>query len=141
MTQYVSRNSYSFHADSPAEDTVTQNKATSPVHADKATLVGPHPGNTRVQAATGEASHRESKTAAEEAMDQDDTEQSAGQVDALEKNKRPAVVEDTTAYKRLEELVIDFKADESARKKSFNQRLNQILKLKSVSIRSTRYTL
>ena len=120
---------------------MTQNKATSFVHANKVTPVGPHPENTRVQAATGEASHRESKTAAEEAMDQDDTEQSAGQVDALEKNKRPTIVEDNTAYKRLEELVIDFKADESARKKSFNQRLNQILKLKSVSIRSTRYTL
>ena len=99
---------------------MAQNKATSPVHADKATLVGPHPGNTRVQAATREASHRESKTATEEAMDQDDTEQSAGQVDALEKNKRPAVVEDTTAYQRLEELVIEFEADETARKKSFN---------------------
>ena len=74
-------------------------------------------------------------------MDQNDTKQTVDQVDAPEKNKGPAVVEDTTAYERLEELVIDFKADESARKKSFNQRLNQILKLKSVSIRSTRYTL
>ena len=74
-------------------------------------------------------------------MDQDDTKQSEGQVDAPEKNKGPAVVEDTTAYERLEELVIDFKADESAWKKSFNQRLNQILKLKSVSIHSMCYTL